>query len=308
MTDAAALDLDALAADYVDDGYLVVPGLVGSEVVDAIRAELLAFADGTHAVANPPELPADASDEERLAAMLAVHFPHWVSPVIRDAVHHPGITSVLGRIVGAHLAHWDGGVKCMQSMLFAKPPGLPGQAWHQDERFIPTRDRSLIGVWIALDDADTENGCLWVLPGSHRRGYLWPTRPHGRPDDFDTSDESYGFDDGDAVPVPVRAGDVVMFNGYLLHRSFRNASADRSRRALVNHYMSSASLLPWMMNQGVDVAMTDYRTVEVVVGDDPYAWKGIDPPPHPVFLRPTGGAVNADELATDLRAADVADD
>ena len=71
--------------------------------------------------------------------------------------------------------------------------------------------------------------------------------------------------------------------------------------------VSSASLLPWMMNQGVDVAMTDYRTIEVVVGDDPYAWKGIDPPPHPVFLRPTGGAVNADELATDLRAADVAD-
>lgn len=48
----------------------------------------------------------------------------------------------------------------MQTMLFVKPPGFPGQAWHQDENFIPTRDRSLCGGWIALDDATIENGCL----------------------------------------------------------------------------------------------------------------------------------------------------
>ncbi|HEV8556570.1 MAG TPA: phytanoyl-CoA dioxygenase family protein [Actinophytocola sp.] len=41
----------------------------------------------------------------------------------------------------------------MQSMLFIKSAGKPGQAWHQDEAHIPTRDRSLTAVWIALDDA-----------------------------------------------------------------------------------------------------------------------------------------------------------
>jgi hypothetical protein len=46
--------------------------------------------------------------------------------------------------------------------------GKPGQAWHQDETFIPTPDASLCGVWIALDDATVDNGCLWVQPGSHR--------------------------------------------------------------------------------------------------------------------------------------------
>ena len=59
-------------------------------------------------------------------------------------------------------------VKAMQSMLFIKAEGKPGQAWHQDEYYIPTRDRSLTAAWIALDDATVENGCLWVLPGSHR--------------------------------------------------------------------------------------------------------------------------------------------
>ena len=66
-------------------------------------------------------------------------------------------------------------VKMMQSMLFIKSSGKPGQAWHQDEAHIPTRDRTLTAVWIALDDATVANGCLWVIPGSHRAGVL-----HGR--------------------------------------------------------------------------------------------------------------------------------
>src|ERR671910_2231550 len=96
----------------------------------------------------------------------------------------------------------------MQSMLFLKAGGKPGQAWHQDEAHIPTRDRSLTGVWIALDDATVANGCLWVIPGSHRAGVLYPVRP---PDDarFDGTPEAYGFPhlDGEAVPGegPARA-------------------------------------------------------------------------------------------------------
>jgi phytanoyl-CoA hydroxylase len=266
------------AGSFVDDGYLVVPQLVDESIVTALREDAERFARGEYPVSN---LPPDGR-------LLAVHFPHWVSPVAQAAVVHPGITGVLAEITGAHLAHWDGGVKCMQSMLFLKPPGLPGQAWHQDERFIPTRDRSLVGAWIALDDATIENGCLWVLPGSHRSGMLHPHRPHDQPDEWDPTDESYGFDATDALPVEVNTGDVVFFNGYLLHRSMRNRS-NGTRRALVNHYMSAASNLPWMVHQGIDVATNDYRAVVPVVGDDPMAWKGYAAPPQSVFVRPAAG-------------------
>src|SRR3954466_9438000 len=115
----------------------------------------------------------------------------------------------------------------MQSMLFVKPPGLPGQAWHQDEIYIPTRDRSLAGAWIAIDDATVENGCLRVLPGSHRMGYLYPQRQHTDLEEFDFAGESHGFDDAGEVAVEVKAGSVVFFNGYLLHRSRRNRSQDQ---------------------------------------------------------------------------------
>ena len=119
-------------------------------------------------------------------------------------------------------------VKCMQSMLFIKAAGKPGQAWHQDEDFIPTRDRTLTGGWIALDEATIDNGCLWVIPGSHKRGILYQMQQQNDPR-FDCTDESFGFpySDADSIPVEVPAGAMVFFNGYLLHRSFQNTRTER---------------------------------------------------------------------------------
>ena len=190
-------------------------------------------------------VPTQLSDNEVLSKILAIHQPHYVSRVMEKYTRHPNISGVLSQITGAHLAHWSGNVKCMQSMLFIKPPGYQGQSWHQDENYIPTRNRSLIGAWIAIDDAYAENGCMWVIPGSQRAGYLYPTRKHGDPDEFDTHDDmAIGFDESPQVPVEVKAGSVVFFNGYLLHQSLRNRTRDSYRRVLVSHYLSSESLLP----------------------------------------------------------------
>ncbi len=267
------------AEDFVRDGYVVVPDLVGADDRQRVVADSDAFRSGAYPITN---LPDDGQ-------ILAVHFPHWVSPVALDMVRHAGVTGVISEIAGAHLPGWDGAAKCMQSMLFFKPPGLQGQAWHQDERFIPTRDRSLVGAWIALDDANVDNGCLWVIPGSHRNGRLYPTRDHGRPDEFDPTDESYGFDDSSAIPVEVAAGTVVFFNGYLLHRSLKNRSSG-TRMALVNHYMNAWSPLPWMMHKGIEVGTSNYRNVVQVSGDDPYIEDPVVAPPAATFVRPRAGS------------------
>lgn len=273
------------AATYVDNGYLVVPNLVSPDEVAAIVEDAARFAKGEYPLHGAPtDLPEGASDDEALRRILAIHFPHLASSVAMDALKHPAICAVLGEIVGAHLPYWDGGVKAMQSMLFVKPPGFPGQAWHQDERFIPTRDRSLIGAWIALDDATEENGCLRVIPGSHRQGVIYRFRPHDRPDEFDPSDEAYGFDESTEAIVEVKAGSVVFFNGYLLHRSMRNRS-EGYRRALVNHYCSASTLLPWFSKPDEAPATADYRAIVPVVGDDPYEWKGIAKPKFHAFVR-----------------------
>jgi phytanoyl-CoA hydroxylase len=274
---------------FVDQGYLVVPGLVGEAELAELSSDLVALARGRYECSELPPVPDDLDERSILENILCIHQPHYVSPVIRRYVAHAGIAAVLSKITAAHLPHWDGAVKCMQSMYFAKAPGKPGQAWHQDEMYIPTRDRSLIGAWIAIDDATIENGCLWVMPGSHRNGYIYPNRPPEDLEEYDGSSQCFGFDEEQAVPVEVPRGSVVFFNGYLLHKSLRNRSASSFRRVLVNHYMNAWSFLPWQQTKdGQSIAQADSRNILMISGKDPYEWKPTELPPKAVYLRNWG--------------------
>jgi phytanoyl-CoA hydroxylase len=258
------------ASFYQQNGYLVVEGAFTPAEVERLREETVHICRGERGVVvgAPPISPLD-SDDDVIRRILCIHFPHKISSLMCEVLHHPAVVDVLTQVVGPN-------VKCMQSMLFVKASGKPGQAWHQDEDFIPTRDRSLIGAWIALDDATVENGCLWVIPGSHQHGVLWQMVQQDNPD-FDCTDVAvdYPYTDADAIPVEVKAGAVVFFNGYTLHRSLKNVANSGYRRALVNHYMSAESLLPWMPPQeGQWVATLDFRDIVMVAGRDPYAYKG----------------------------------
>jgi phytanoyl-CoA hydroxylase len=250
---------------YTRDGYVVVPDVLDPGLLAQVRDVAAAICAGM------------GSDDIR--DFLCIHFPHKVSSLMREIAAHPDVVKVLTDIIGPN-------VKMMQSMLFIKAEGKPGQAWHQDESHIPTRDRSLTAAWIALDDATVDNGCLWVLPGSHRNGILYPTREQDDPR-YDCTREAHGFTDDAAVPVEVPAGAAVIFNGYLLHRSLPNKS-NGFRRALVHHYMSAESLLPWFRpEEGVPIAQADHRDVVLVAGVDPYAYKGTADVMRP-HVRPDG--------------------
>jgi phytanoyl-CoA hydroxylase len=272
-----------VASRYGRDGYVAVPDVLSAREVAELRDEAVRICGGERGPiegATPAAVGEDG--EQLLRRYLCVHFPHKVSPVVLASMQHPRIVEVLTQLIGPD-------VKAMQSMLFIKREGMPGQAWHQDEFFIPTRDRSLTGVWIALDDATTGNGCLWVLPGSHAPGVLYPDREH-HDERFDCTIEAHDFpySDDDAVALEVTAGSVVFFNGYLLHRSLPNRTAHGMRRALVHHYMSAASLLPWMApTHGVHVAKQDFRDIVMIAGRDPYAYKGTIDVMRP-HLRPAG--------------------
>lgn len=178
---------------------------------------------------------------------------------------------------------------------------LPFTAYHQDEQYIPTRDRSLTAIWIAIDPVTAENGGLRVLPGSHRRGIVFPQREHDNDgqspsftvnrtfmlpltcflgaDEYDFAKEAYGFDEiakqdnwGPEIAVEMKPGSVLFFNGYLLHRSTKNRSKDQYRRVLTNHYLSGTSNLPWdAIDKGrkQSAAMADNRRVVYVTGNDP---------------------------------------
>lgn len=263
-------------SSFQRDGFFVSEGALSPEEVDALNQETLTLCkNGAFTTYSGEEkgeaeaVPMGESVEETLRRYLCIHFPHKLSKLMQETLAHPGIVDVLTKVVSPN-------VKCMQSMLFIKASGKPGQAWHQDEDYIPSRDRSLIGAWIALDDATVENGCLWVIPGSQKPGVLWPQKWHADKR-FDCAEEAFQFpyEDKDSIPVEVKAGSIVFFNGYLLHRSLPNVAKSGFRRALVNHYMSAESLLPWdSADLKVGVAKADFRDIVMVAGKDPYAYKG----------------------------------
>ena len=277
---------------YLEDGYLVVPKVLTPGEISELKREIVAIAKGKYPSDNLQTLAPDISDDDAMKNILAIHHPHLISPVIVNYARHPDICGMLAQIVAAHLPFWDGSVKCMQTMLFVKPRDFQGQAWHQDELYIQTRDRSLTGVWIAIDDATLDNGCVQVIPGSHRNGYLWPQRDHDEPEHYDVGPKSYGFDESLAAPVEVTSGSVIFFNGYLLHSSQRNRSTGY-RRAMVNHYMNAWSILPWS-NPDLPVPSTgDRRAIIPVAGIDPYAWKGIAEHHRKPYLRRCAANINS---------------
>ena len=184
-------DLNSDQVDFfVKQGYLVVPDMIDVNELDELKRDVIDVARGRYPCENIEPLAEDITDQEVIEKILCIHMPHYISPVIEKYVKHPKICGALSQLTGAHIPFWDGSVKCMQSMYFVKPPQFQGQAWHQDEIYIPTRDRSLIGAWIAIDDADKKNGCLYVIPGSHKMGYLYPQRDHCNPEEFDFAPES----------------------------------------------------------------------------------------------------------------------
>ena len=126
-----------------------------------------------------------------------------------------------------------------QSMLYFKPPGARGQALHQDDYYLKTQPRPCLAAWMALDPTDAENGGLRVVPGSHNLPVLCP-----HPADLRTS---FTIEEVDVpqgltpVSVQLGIGDVLFFNGSVIHGSGPNTSADRFRRSFICHYVASST-------------------------------------------------------------------
>jgi phytanoyl-CoA hydroxylase len=135
-------------------------------------------------------------------------------------------------------------VKCVQTMFLDKPRGLGvGQPYHQDSHYLKTDPETLLAVWVALDDADTENGCLHVIPRSQNE----PVYPHETPVDPAQRKiyvEVHSARTRAEVAVPLPRGSGVFFPGRMLHRSGNNLS-QRKRRAFVAHYGNARSRWLW---------------------------------------------------------------
>jgi non-haem Fe2+, alpha-ketoglutarate-dependent halogenase len=199
----------SLAERFARDGYLSpIPILTGSEP-DRIRSEYDAL----------------ESEEGRDRCQVGLLDRHFDRAFVREIATHPRVLDVVEAAIGPDII-------LLATHFFCKYPAAGGEekfvAWHQDVTYWGLEPPLAVSAWYAVDDADMENGCMRVIPGTHSG-----IREHG------TSDRAGNLlsinqevpvtpeEEERAVDVVLRAGEISLHHGTLIHGSNPNRSARR---------------------------------------------------------------------------------
>ena len=176
----------------------------------------------------------------------------------------PEILDMVEQLIGPDFALWN-------SSFFAKPAKIGSKTpWHQDGEYWPVRPLATCSVWVAVDHSTEENGCLQVIPGSHKNRRL---RPH----DYNGSEglslplelKSDEFDESSAEKIVLRAGQISLHDVYLVHGSEPNRS-ERPRRGMTLRYMPTTSVFDRSLdtNKRVGKFAMSERTLYLMRGID----------------------------------------
>ena len=162
------------------------------------------------------------------------HALHDLDPVFESFSRDPKLAAVARDLGLTNAQLW-------QSMYIFKQPGIGGEVgWHQDATFFETDPITVTTFWFALEDANVDNGCLWVEPGGHRGPMRERFVRNGDDIRMEKLDATPWPDTKSAVPLEARAGTLVCFHGLLPHYSAPNRSPV-SRHAYTLHATDAAA-------------------------------------------------------------------
>ncbi len=214
-------------AQYNRDGYLIPPFALSAERTEALRETLDRLI-----AANPgvrPEKLVSAHIEGRNAEGVVG------SRDFLDLAHDPAILNLVEQIIGPDIILWG-------CHVFCKPAGNGLETpFHQDGHYWPIRPLATCTVWVALEESSRENGCLQVVPGSHRERKTFAHE--GRPDEELTLNQQVNdpvVDIGTAVDIELQPGQMSMHDVYLVHGAAPNTST-RRRTGVALRYMPGSS-------------------------------------------------------------------
>lgn len=216
------------AEEYARSGYYLAKGVYSKDEAEWYRDHFTNLREsGTY----PGDMAGidSSSDDPLVRYPRMIHMHRW------DESSNEWMT-------GDRVANWVRALigqepLAVQTMLYFKPAGARGQALHQDQHFVRVNPGECIAAWMALDYCDEENGCLQVVPESHKLPVLCAEKA-----DTTKSFTDVGIsvpDSMEPVPMVMEPGDILFFHGHLIHGSFPNTSTDRFRRSLIAHYVSA---------------------------------------------------------------------
>jgi ectoine hydroxylase-related dioxygenase (phytanoyl-CoA dioxygenase family) len=232
---------------YTRDGYVTPDYRLPDVVLDDIAAA------HDRLIARHPEF------SDYCSALLA--YDTWYLTVARI----PEILDMVEQLIGPDIALWN-------CSFFAKPARVGTRTpWHQDGEYWPIRPLATCTVWIAVDASTIENGCLRVIPGSHRSQRLARHRENDAPGlALNLELEGGEFDQSQAQDIVLERGQISLHDVYLFHGSEPNTS-DKPRRGMTLRYMPTTSVYchdePTRFKREGVLAMSQ-RTVYLMRGED----------------------------------------
>lgn len=212
---------------YHSQGYLAVENVLTPGEIQELRRVTEEFIEKSREVTEHTEVfdlePGHTREQPRLRRL---KHPVGQHPVYDRTMRHPKILDIVEDLTGHH------GVRTNGDKLNIKWAGYGSAVeWHQDWSYYPHTNDDLLAVGVAMDDMDLENGCLMVIPGTHRQK-IWDHHQRGV---FVGAVTEPDFDPSNAVPVQVKAGGISLHHARLLHGSAPNRSS-RPRRLLLFQY------------------------------------------------------------------------
>jgi phytanoyl-CoA hydroxylase len=211
---------------FAEQGFTVVSGLFSDEEIARYRDHYMTLRKHGSYTGDFSGVDASSTDPlKRYPRMIQMH--RWDETSLQwmlDKRINDCLTGLLGQEPFA-----------VQTMFYFKPPKARGQALHQDNFYLRAQPGTCAAAWMAIDACDEQNGCMQIVPGSH----LWPLLCTIKADTaVSFTDVTVPIpDEHQAVPVCMASGDVLFFNGQLVHGSYPNTTEDRFRRALIGHYI-----------------------------------------------------------------------
>ena len=175
---------------------------------------------------------------------------HLLCPWVEEIARHPHILDVYEDLIGPNILCYS------MAWRIKDPDGRTFAGWHQDGAYNPIRPILAIGA-LAISDCTIEHGCLRVIPGSHKTGTL-PHNDTGDPDSILSRGQyiTEGFDEGQAVHMELKAGEIGIFYSEIIHGSQVNTSGERRIVLLVEmmptHVHQRAHRDTGMLVRGVD--------------------------------------------------------
>jgi phytanoyl-CoA hydroxylase len=232
-------DFDSITDEHLDffqeQGYLAIRHAFSPIEVESALEGLLDLIGGENPEFDGIQFEAWARnrlddlrpEEKQDYVRKLMHFVSYEER-LRSMAGHPELLALLRRIIG------EEELRMFQDMALLKPPGEGREKpWHQDKAFFTLRLESpVVGVWIALDEATAENGCMHVIPGSHREGPV----VHFKRRDWQICDDQVQTSRDVMVPLP--PGGCLLFDGLIQHGTPDNRSTKR-RRAVQFHYTAA---------------------------------------------------------------------